>query len=80
MADLDFTTDCTNGGGFDGGYITFNSDSLITTEGKEMTRKRYMEILKIADELCNWMKKKGIKQEEGCSLRKLTEELWRMEK
>ncbi len=48
--------------------------------GGNMTRTRYIELVKIAKELCDWLEKKGIKQDESCKVRKLTEELWEMKK
>lgn len=45
-----------------------------------MTRKRYLELTILANELTKWMAKNGIQQHEGCVLRRLTEELWGMGK
>lgn len=42
-----------------------------------ITRTRYLELTKIANELCEWMEKeKGVRKHEACIIRNLVETLW----
>ena len=52
----------------------------INTGGKPMKRERYLELAKIAKEICELLEKKGVTAQEGCKVRKLAEELWTLEK
>ncbi len=61
-----------------GSLVNLWYDSILG--GNPMTRTRYMELMKIAKELCDWLEKKGVKSDEGCKVRKLTEQLWEMKK
>ncbi len=85
MADIDFDVS-TNDGDFTctpgWGTMNLENGSVITWggTGDMITRTRYMELMKIAKELCDWLEKKGVKPDEGCKVRKLTEQLWEMKK
>ena len=45
-----------------------------------MTRKRYLQLVRIAEEVCTFMEKKGVTKDEGCSIKKLADEMWGMQK
>jgi len=55
----------------DGGFV-------FQEEGGTMTRKRYLQLVKIAEEVCTFMERKGITKDEGCSIKKLADEMWGM--
>jgi hypothetical protein len=45
-----------------------------------LTRKRYLELVNIAKETCEFLEKKGVTVPEGCQLRVIVEKLWSLEK
>ena len=61
--------------GWKSSFITFDD-----MEDNKMTRKRYLELTRIAKELCEFLEKKGVSQDEGCKMKVLVEELWNLEK
>ncbi len=63
---------------YNGSNISWESNGLIG--GNTMTRKRYIELVKIAEELCTWLEKKGVEPTEGCSFKAIAEKLWELTK
>ena len=49
-------------------------------KSKETTRKRYTELIIIANKLCTWLEKNGVKTGELCELKDITENLWYLPK
>jgi hypothetical protein len=45
-----------------------------------ITRKRWLELVTVANELCKFLESQGVKKEEGCVIRRLAEELWNLKK
>jgi len=55
-----------------------NGDQIVPAIASQaITRTRYLELIKIANELCEWMEKeKGVRRNEVCIVRDLVERLW----
>lgn len=67
----------------DTGWITATGASKDYFEGvvkeKGMTRSRYLDLTRIAIEVCASLEKRGIKKHEGCTFRRIAEEVWRLQ-
>lgn len=47
---------------------------------QKITRKRWLELVNIANGTCEYLEVRGVKKEEGCVIRRLADELWFLKK
>jgi len=57
---------------------TFDIDLPIPLE--KTTRKRYVELTRMAKEICDLMEKRGVKRGEGCLFKRIAMDMWTLEK
>lgn len=48
-------------------------------EVPKLTKKRYLELISIADQVCVFLKEKGIEQYEGCRISELANRFWQFD-
>lgn len=56
-------------------HYVLGVDMAINRRDLNMTRKRYVELTKIASELCDWLERQKVEMAERCVLREIVERM-----